>query len=514
MPHVHPTSPTRRTIAGALAVLATHTWLAASPAVADSAVVPVNSHLVLTGAGWGHGIGMSQYGAFGAADAGLSHEKILAFYYPGTKLSRLASGTTIRVWLTADTDAALNVVPEAGLRVRDSLGRSYSLPRSSSYRQWRIKRSGSKRVLQYLHASGAWVTRSVSLAQGRVWSFDNPTRTIVKVRLPGGVDRDYRGRVALRFHGSSARTVTTVSMEHYVRGVVPREMPTSWHAEAVQAQAVAARSYSARFQAAPQTSIYDLCDTAACQVYGGQDDETSGGNAAVSATANQVVTYGGKVALTMFSSSNGGHSADGGLAYLTAKADPYDGRMRNQAWSRFLTSAVVQDAYPAIGTLRSVRVSARDGAGAWGGRADTVVLTGSSGSRTVTGGTFKSRFGLRERLFAVFAGYRPGTGNSDRWQNAEGGTTGRLGAPIASEVAVAGGLAGRFTGGDLYWTKTTGSRLLTSRVAAAYRSAGGPASDLGFPTADARTSGSSTVAEFQHGRISCPASRSCTVTGD
>ncbi len=483
----------------------------AQPAVADAAVKPLNSYVVVTGSGWGHGKGMSQYGAWGAADAGWPHQKLLAFYYPNTTIGKLPTGNTIRVWISADTDKMLNVMPSAGQRVRDSAGHTYTLPTGSTYRQWRVKRSGSKRVLQYLNSTSAWVTRSTKLTATKLWSIDNPTRGIVTVRLPGKVERDFRSRVALRFYGSGARTVNTVTMENYVRGVVPREMPTSWHAEAVQAQAVAARSYAARFQLSPQSSVYDLCDTTYCQVYGGQDAESSGGNAAVKATAHEVVKHGKSIALTMFSSSNGGNSADGGLPYLVAKADPYDGRMRNQAWSVFLSATRIQNAYPSVGPSGSARGSARDGAGSWGGRADTVVIAGSKGRVSVTGGGFKSRFGLKERLFGVFAGLKPGTANSDRWQNDEGGTTGRLGAPVANEVSTAGGLAARFAKGDLYWSKATGSRLLTGDLARAYRAADGPGSALGFPVADGKASGSSTVGVFEHGLITCPASGACVV---
>ncbi len=475
----------------------------------EVATTPVNATIVVTGAGWGHGKGMSQYGAWGAADAGLSHQKILAFYYPGTKIAKLKSGNTIRVWITADKDNTLNVMPKSGLRVRDSAGHSYTLPSGSAYKQWRIKRSGSKRVLQYLNSKGSWVTRGTSLtATGRVWTFDSPKRGIVKVRLPGSKNRDYRGGVALRFYGSGARTVNTVTMENYLRGVVPREMPTSWHAEAVRAQSVAARSYAARSQLSPTTAIYDICDTSACQVYGGQDDESSGGNSAVAATKDEILKAGSTIALTMFSSSNGGYSASGGTSYLVAKRDPYDARMRNPKWSKWLTSSAIQSAYPSIGTFRSIQVTQRDGDGPWGGRADQVTITGSKGTVRVTGGSFKSKFGLKERLFGVFGGLKPGTGNNDRWQGDLGGTTGRLGGPSASERVVAGGLYAQFEGGELYWSKATGSRLLTGKVADAYRKAGGPSGKLGFPTADA----TSATGKFQKGTINCPGSGNCTVS--
>ena len=79
---------------------------------------------------------------------------------------------------------------------------------------------------------------------------------------------------------------------------------------------------------------------------------------------------------------------------------------------------------------------------------------------------------------------------------------------------MAGGLHARFEGGELYWSKATGSRLLTGRVADAYRAAGGPAGRLGFPTTDAATAGTRTVAGFANGQIGCPTSGTCQVSYD
>ena len=85
--------------------------------------------------------------------------------------------------------------------------------------------------------------------------------------LPSGSVRPYRGSVALVKRGSSGRTVNRVLLEDYVQGVVPTEMPTSWPAEAVRAQAVAARSYAVRLRRLRHYAGYDICDTTACQVY-------------------------------------------------------------------------------------------------------------------------------------------------------------------------------------------------------------------------------------------------------
>ena len=84
----------------------------ASRTVSESYAVPANGELALTGHGFGHGHGMSQYGAQGAALKGLTHRQILAFYYPGTTLGTTTG--TIRVLISADTDDDVRVLPAGG----------------------------------------------------------------------------------------------------------------------------------------------------------------------------------------------------------------------------------------------------------------------------------------------------------------------------------------------------------------------------------------------------------------
>ena len=79
-------------------------------------------------------------------------------------------------------------------------------------------------------------------------------------------------------------TVNEVRLENYLRGVVPLEIPASWSLPAVQAQAVAARTYAAYERAHPRSSAYQLCDTSSCQVYGGYDAEHPAADRAIAAT--------------------------------------------------------------------------------------------------------------------------------------------------------------------------------------------------------------------------------------
>jgi stage II sporulation protein D len=390
----------------ALMVIATSATLTMIPAHADSAVSARSGNFTIHGAGWGHGWGMSQYGAYGAARKGLSWKQILAFYYRGTRLSKLPSGTKIKVWITADNDNSLRVLPASGLAVSDTAGHRYTVPTGAKYTSWRISRSGAGYRLSYRTSSGSYVTKSTGLTTG-TWSFSTRSK-IVKVILPSGSVRPYRGTVALIKRGTGGRTVNNVLLEDYVKGVVPAEMPTSWAANAVRAQAVAARSYAVRLQKFAGNAGYDICDTTACQVYRGMAQENSGGNAAVKTTIGTIVTYRGVVALTQFAPSNGGHSARGDYPYLAAQRDPYDGVIKSQAWTRTLSASSISRAWPSVGAVKQLQITSRDGAGVWGGRVKAIRIIGTSRTATVSGTTFQYMFGMRSSLYMVTDLSEPG----------------------------------------------------------------------------------------------------------
>jgi stage II sporulation protein D len=367
-------------------------------AAADSAVKPSDGSFSVRGAGYGHGHGMSQYGAYGAAKKGLGWKKIVAFYYPGTKLSTLPARQTIHVWLTADTDDSLRVEPAAGLRVADRDGHSLTLPTGTGYTSWRISRSGSGYRLAYRNRAGDWKTRATDLSTS-TWTFSTEAK-VVSVVLPHST-KAYRGSVKLVKRGGGGRTVNTVSLDDYVRSVVPSEMPTSWLADAVRSQAVAARSYAVYLRDVYSYTGYDICDTTACQVYGGLGSESTGGDAAAKATAGVIATYNGTVALTQFAASDGGATAKSNLPYLTAHPDPYDGVITSQAWKRTITAKAVARAWSSAGTVEKLQITRRDGSGRYGGRVTTIRIIGSKKSISVSGGAFQSRFGMRSTLFTL-----------------------------------------------------------------------------------------------------------------
>ncbi|QIG44092.1 SpoIID/LytB domain-containing protein [Nocardioides anomalus] len=376
---------TRSLVVGLVGLLLAGSGPAATAAPRET--VPAAASYTVTGYGYGHGHGLSQYGAQGAARQGLTWRQIVGFYYPGTRIGR-ARGP-LRVLITADRrDVQVDAQP--GLRLVRLEGRkTFRLDRlRPGANRWRITPQGERSVVSYRTPRG-W-QRWTSFPGGAQFSGGPRPMTL---RLPHHEAAQYRG--ALR--SVDRRTVNVVALDSYLRGVVPREVPAEWEAEAVRAQAVAARSYAA-YERATAMGEWDLCDTEACQVYGGVRDEHPATDAAVRATRGKVVTWQGAPAFTQFSSSNGGWSTAGSQPYLVAQADPYEASSDNpnDPWTATVTRQAVERAWPAVGTLQGITLT-RDGVGpAYGGHVSAVTLTGAGGqSVQLTGDAFRFGLGLR-----------------------------------------------------------------------------------------------------------------------
>lgn len=423
----------RRLVVGiVLAALGAAAVAVAGPTSASETVsVPSSGSLAVTGHGYGHGHGLSQYGAKGGALRGASAAQIVSFYYPGTTAATVPA-TNVRVQLTANAGRPVVVSSQAGLGVRDAVTGAVT-PLSTGYPMWRINRSTTGYLLEYLAARSWHTYRSSVHPLGfvggytiRLWQGWSTTVDFASVP-----SRAYRGELRAVASGSSMMTVNYVLMDLYLRSVVPRESPASWPAAALQAQAIAARSYSGYKRATGTARAYDVYDTTADQVYGGyvsyssasspgviQEDPRS--DAAVAATANTVRSYGGRPIFAQFGSSNGGYSSAGSVPYLRAAADPWEPYSANpyQTWT---TSAAVTSLRSLAGlkTLTRLVVNRETAAG---GHVSTVSFFGTdSANRTVTitktGDGVRSYFGWRSTYFSFGSGVAP-TGAAD------GGPTG------------------------------------------------------------------------------------------
>lgn len=356
----------------------------------DSWPVPTSANITISGHGYGHGRGMSQYGAEGAARAGLGANRILGFYYPGTEQGR--AGGRMRVLLTAATSDQVIVRSRSRLGVRTG-GKDLDLPDNGADR-WRLTADGDSGTVIWFR-DGGWQRWRAVAGDAAFDAGDRPIRMVTS----DGVQK-YRGRLELARIKSGSRdrdVVNSVAMDDYLRGVVPLEMPASWSPAAVQAQAIAARTYAAYERAHPRAGHYHLCDTTSCQVYGGVSAEHPDSDAAVAATTRRVRLYDGDPAFTQFSASSGGWTVRGSAPYLDAKRDKYDDWSGNpvHSWSVKVTDRSIERAYPKIGNLRRIVVADRDGNGEWNGRVLKLRLVGSQGTRTVDGESFRFALGLR-----------------------------------------------------------------------------------------------------------------------
>ncbi|HEX4190648.1 MAG TPA: SpoIID/LytB domain-containing protein [Marmoricola sp.] len=363
----------------------------------DEPVLPVGptTPVTITGDGFGHGIGMSQYGAQARATAGQSAETILSFYYPQTARGTL--NPMVRVLITED-DHITMVRPAKGLKVTDvGTGKTYLLPTSNKATAWRLRIVSGKTRLAWLRGK-AW---HQYLPKGRLLAGPAEFRAASNLvtLVYGGANHVYRG--AMR--QVAGRTVNVLNLDNYVRGVVPAEMPALWKPAALQAQAVAARTYAAFERAENLHDGYQICDTSACQVYRGYGAEQPTSNAAVKATAGRIVTSGGAPAFTQFSASNGGWTVAGSRSYLIAQQDTFDTTAYHH-WTATIgpiSTKELQAANPRLGALKSIQVTAREGHGEWGGRVTSLQLTYAGGTATMSGTTFRSTLGIRSDFFTL-----------------------------------------------------------------------------------------------------------------
>jgi stage II sporulation protein D len=355
------------------------------PATASAA-----ARFTIKGAGWGHGIGMSQYGAYGQAQIGRNYQQILEHYYRGTVVS-MSHTRSIRVLLQASrSTVSFTGATRAGNK---------ALNVNTVYR---ARPSGTGVVLR--NSTGK-----------RVGTFAAPlrissSRGYVQLRgtaLNGVTSGNYRGALELRPGATGGVTaVNALSLDDYVMGVVPGEMPSSWLPEALKAQAVAARSYALTTDAGGE--VFDQYPDTRSQVYRGMSSEVASTNAAVRETANQVVTYEGQVAVTYFFSTSGGETENienvwpgsQPAPYLRGVEDPYDKIAPRHRWK--------------IGPLTRRQVGARFGSLCRGSfRALTVRKRGvsprivtadvvcSGGTRRASGSELRSALGLYDSWFRV-----------------------------------------------------------------------------------------------------------------
>ena len=306
-----------------LAVLAV-LLLALGAAGAGAAPKQPATVFVLSGGGWGHGVGMSQWGALGQARAGRDYRQILETYYRGTEMDAAPAPLRDRVRvLVADGIAKATVANVAA--VFDGAGKRYPVPEETIATGPELKlpvAEDSKQV-----ALPGPVT--IRAAKGAFLSYG---------------DKQFRGDLRLANVSGRLQLVNVVALEDYLLGVVPGEMPKDWPLAALEAQAVAARTYAVGHVVRGRP--FDLYSDWRSQVYYGVAAEAPGPTRAVTETRGEILTYDGAPAQTYYFSSSGGRTVSAldafgtDVPYLVSVPDPWDAVSPNHAWpAQLLTGA-------------------------------------------------------------------------------------------------------------------------------------------------------------------------------
>jgi stage II sporulation protein D len=331
------------------------------PATASAAV-----SWIVHGRGFGHGVGMSAYGAYGFAKHGKDYRFILGHYYRGTTIGTLDKPRVVRVLLDISPgDVEFSGATSACGQQLDPR-RSYEAHRNGS--SVLLRSSGGKRLAgcgRKLRAAGSG-----------------------KITIAGhGAYRGALETVPTESDAGSLNVVNALAIEQYAKGVMPNEVPPSWPWEELKAHALAVRSIAITGDV--DGNGFDLYADTRSQVYEGLESEYERTNQAVAATRGEVVTYQGEVAQTFYSACSGGHTESvenvfgTAIPYLVGVPDPYDYYCPLHKWTLEFSGPEISSRLGAYlkGKLKRVVIT-RTGVSP---RIISARLIGTGGVSTVTG---------------------------------------------------------------------------------------------------------------------------------
>ncbi|HRO30522.1 SpoIID/LytB domain-containing protein [Citricoccus sp.] len=382
------------------------------------------------GSGWGHGAGMSQYGARAMAEEGRSVEHILRYYYSGADVTQSAhrAATNISVHLASPQSTTIQATRLAGgtpglqrVRIAGTVLQARGAVRLAAdggavlvtMPDGKRKRSASA-VLEWPGT--------------RFWSPDSSEAATVRVPAANGSQPlDLRhGKLVISVVNGKLNVVTELRMnDEYLYGLA--EMPSSWPATALQAQAVAGRSYALRNMNTLKAECgCHVWDEVRSQKFTGWAKENEGGGrygnrwkAAVDATVTRArpgdptsspvaaksLWHRGSIIDATYFSSSGGHTRSAqdvwgnAVPYLQGRPDPYSlsaaANNPNASWTQTISQAAMAQAF-GLPSVHSVRFT-RDGAGS----VQYVTATAANGATArITGNQLRSRAGLKSTWVA------------------------------------------------------------------------------------------------------------------
>jgi len=420
------------------------------------------------GSGWGHGIGLSQWGAQGLATKGWSPGQIVRHFYRGTTVAqKTPPAPRFRIGLLQYEDTIVLRAEKGSFRLELSNGRVLSRAPAGTTRKVLIRRSDGRDVYKITTASGRLLAKGGSRSNHLL--AQRSEGAVIRVVDSGWPHMVGRGWLQFNIVGSqAAHLLAIVGAESYLFGLA--EVPSSWDMDALEAQAIAARSYAwekiARLGQKRSGCNCGLFATVVDQVYVGWDKEVAAMGdrwvGAVRGSARRVAQRDGGTIQAYYSAASGGHTENNEIVwggtpqpYLRGVCDPaeYDITSANEStlvlerWSAsFGASGLTSRLGLGIGTVRDFRNFVRGVSG----RVKGVTVVGSNGSAVVSGWTIRSRLGLRDTRFWVNSN-RNITGRIRRAYDARSCKPGIAAGP---QQRINGGRFQAFANGRLYLNST------------------------------------------------------------
>jgi stage II sporulation protein D len=319
----------------------------------------------------------------------------------------LKQRATIAAWTLAGLLASALAAPTAQDKVRVRLFANRQVRTCTLSSDAPLTLTDQSGVVRTVAPRGTSVTvscqaNSLSVEQGsRRFSADH-----LHARSHSGVirvsDRLYRGEISLRTSNGSIVVINALPLEYYLRSVVPAEIPSWFHPEAMKAQAVLSRTIAINWTERHSREGADFCDLTHCQVYAGVVSETRASDAAVRETAGLILAFRRRRAQAFYHSTCGGHTADakrvwpGTLwpAYLrgvpdTLQGEPACAKSSHLTWTATVSQQELDDALGLSGA--AVAVIGREPCG----RASEIAVRWAGGEKRLTGEQFHVLLGRK-----------------------------------------------------------------------------------------------------------------------
>lgn len=362
------------------------------------------------GSGWGHGAGMSQYGAYGLAEKGWSYRAILKHYYRGVGIGQ-ASSPPLRIGLVQNARVLQLQALGGPVALRVGSATADPVAHIPGGETWTVDEVADKYLIKD-HDGDLVGTPVGGPMQNLFATYGDGAR----VRIPQAGGTYNRGFVEFNITGDTLRAIAVLSMQSYLYGLA--EVPSSWPAVALRAQATAARTYALeKVSRLGQNRIGCNCglyDTVSDQNYVGYDKEAgfmgSRWVAAVDATNRHVLRSDGALIQAFYSSSSGGYTEhsenafEEKLSYIRAICDPgdYVAANPNRTWkvgpvSAGSLTATLASATGDIGTIRGFRKTVRGPSD----RVLSITVVGETGKAALDGDLFRAELGLKSTRFFV-----------------------------------------------------------------------------------------------------------------